>query len=37
MQENEIFRWSELSPVCLVRRVLRQLPAILMGGVVAAI
>ena len=37
MQENEIFRWSELSPVCLVRRVLRQLPAILMGGVVAVI
>ena len=35
MEENQTFRWSELNPLCLLRRLLRDLPLILAAGLIA--
>lgn len=37
MEEQTTFRWADLSPVCLIRRVLRELPSILAVGLIAAL
>ena len=37
MEQKEQFSWGGIEPRCVVRRVLRQLPAILAGGVIAVL
>lgn len=37
MEEQTTFRWADLSPVCLIRRVLMELPSILAVGLIAAL
>ena len=37
MGKETTIRWADLSPVCLIRRVLRDLPSILAVGLIAAL
>ena len=37
MERETTIRWADLSPVCLIRRVLRDLPSILAVGLTAAL
>lgn len=37
MEQKEQFSWGGIEPLCVVRRVLRQLPAIIAGGVIAVL
>ena len=37
MEEKEAFSWGGIEPLCMVRRVLRQLPAIIAGGLIGAL
>lgn len=37
MERETTIRWADLSPVCLIRRVLRELPSILAVGLIAAL
>ena len=37
MEEQTTIRWADLSPVCLIRRVLREIPSILTVGLIAAL
>ena len=37
MEQQSMIRWADLSPVCLIRRVLRELPSILAVGLIAAL
>ena len=37
MEQQTMIRWADLSPVCLIRRVLRELPSILAVGLIAAL
>ena len=37
MEEQTTIRWADLSPVCLIRRVLREIPSILAVGLIAAL
>ena len=37
MEEQSTLHWSDLSPACLIRRLLRELPTILAAGVIAAL
>ena len=37
MEEHTTIRWADLSPICLIRRVLRDIPSILAAGLIAAL
>ena len=37
MEQKKQFSWGGIEPLCVARRVLRQLPAILAGGVIAVL
>lgn len=37
MEEQQMFRWTELNPVCLLRRLARELPLILAAGLTAVL
>ena len=37
MDEHQMFQWTELNPLCLLHRVLRELPVILAAGLAAVL